>query len=170
MRSLQLTGLQQPEAQFILKDKGLVSGEDESQLLIERYTGNPLALKIVATTIQSLFDGNVSRFLEQGTVVFGDIWELLDQQFNRLSALEKQVMYSIASNRKWVSLPQLRNDVLPNISPRELLETLESLQQRSLIEKDSASFTQQPVIMEYMSQQGSVNSTKYWYCLSRNAQ
>jgi len=38
---------------------------------------------------------------EQGTIVFGDIWDLLDQQFHRLSALEKQVMYCLASYREW---------------------------------------------------------------------
>ena len=107
MRSLQLSGLQQAEAQEILKDKGLGSTEDESSKLIEYYTGNPLALKIAATTIQSIFNGDVSRFLEQGTIVFGDIRELLDQQFNRLSGLEKQVMSCLAMNQEWMTLPKL---------------------------------------------------------------
>jgi hypothetical protein len=154
VRSLQLTGLPQVEAKKILKDKGIVEIEDESKKLIEYYNGNPLALKIAATTIQSLFSGDVFKFLEQGTVIFGDIWELLDQQFNRLSALEKQVMYWLASNRKWVTLPELREDCFATVSHRELLEALESLQQRSLIERHSASFMQQSVIMEYMSVRG----------------
>ena len=157
VRSLQLSGLQQAEAQEILKDKGLGSTEDESSKLIEYYTGNPLALKIAATTIQSIFNGDVSRFLEQGTIVFGDIRELLDQQFNRLSGLEKQVMSCLAMNQEWMTLPKLLENMGITGSQGELLEALESLQQRSLIESHSGTFTQQPVIMEYMSERGDVN-------------
>lgn len=154
VRSLQVSGLPQLEAQEILKDKGIVGLEDESKQLIEHYNGNPLALKLAATAIQSLFGGDVFKFLEQGTVVFGDIWELLDQQFNRLSALEKQVMYWLASRRRWVTLSELQEDCLSTVSQRELLEALESLQQRSVIEKDSASFTLQSLTMEYMNVRG----------------
>jgi hypothetical protein len=46
-------------------------------------------LKLVATTIQDLFADSVDQFLEQGTLVFGDIRRILDQQFNRLSELGK---------------------------------------------------------------------------------
>jgi hypothetical protein len=56
--------------------------------LIDSYAGNPLFLKLVATTIQDLFAGSVDQFLEQGTLVFGDIRRILDQQFNALSELE----------------------------------------------------------------------------------
>ena len=135
VRSLQLSGLPQAEAQEIIKAKGLVSTEDESRILIEYYAGNPLALKIATTTIQSLFGGDISSFLEQGTVVFGDIWNFLDQQFHRLSALEKQVMYCLAKNQECVTLPKLLEDIAPTVSYRQLLEALESLNQRSLIER-----------------------------------
>jgi hypothetical protein len=161
VRSLQIGGLGHQEAQEILKDKGLVVKEDESRLLVEQYSGNPLALKIATTMIQSLFDGDVYRFREQGTVVFGDIWDLLDQQFHRLSALEKQVMYCIANNHKWVTLPKLLEDIVPTVSHRELLETLESLQRRSLIERHSASFTQQPMIVQYMTERGTFKCEEF---------
>ena len=154
VRSLQLTGLPHTEAEKILKDKGIVDIQNESKQLIDYYNGNPLALKVAATTIMSLFGGDVFKFLEQGTVIFGDIWELLDQQFNRLSFLEKQVMYWLASHRQWATLSDLRSDCFATISHRELLEALESLQQRSLIERHLATFTQQSVIMEYMSVRG----------------
>jgi hypothetical protein len=47
----------------------LTSSESEWSLLIQRYAGNPLFIKIVATAIQDLFNGSISKFLEQGTVV-----------------------------------------------------------------------------------------------------
>jgi NB-ARC domain len=154
VRSLQLTGLPAPEAEKILKDKGIVEIEDETKQLIDRYHGNPFALKIAATAVQSLFAGDVYRFLEHGTVIFGDLWDLLDQQFNRLSPIEKQVMYWLANQRHWVTLSELKESCFASLSQRELLEALESLQQRSLIERHSVSFTQQPAIMEYMNVRG----------------
>ncbi len=151
IRSFSLTGLQEVEGQFILKAKGLSGAEDKSRDLIHCYAGNPLALKIVATTIQELFDGNVAEFLAHNTAVFGDIRELLDQQFERLSALEKQVMYWLAINREPLSYLELQDD-LAKIPKSKLLETLESLERRSLIGQNCAKFTQQPVVIEYVTE------------------
>ena len=151
IRSLKLPGLTEVQGEKILTEKGFSVSEQECQALVKFYAGNPLALKIVATTIHELFDGNVAQFLEQGTIVFGDISDLLDQQFNRLSTLEQQVMYWLTINREWVSFTELQKDIIPAVSLKDLLETLESLQLRSLIEKNSGTFTQQPVVMEYVS-------------------
>jgi len=150
VRSLQLGGLEPAAAQKILITKGLFETEDEFTTLIEFYSGNPLALKIIATTIQSLFDGDVAQFLAQGTIVFGEIAALLDQHFNRLSTLEKRVMHCLAIQGKWVSLPELLQDTVSTVSPGELLEALESLQGRSLIERNFDKFTQKHVFREYM--------------------
>jgi hypothetical protein len=38
--------------------------------------GNPLALKIAATTVQTLFSGNIQAFLAQRSTVFSDLWDL----------------------------------------------------------------------------------------------
>jgi WD40 repeat protein len=160
VRSLHLDGLTSCEGKEIFAAKGLSCSEVQQQLLFEHYRGNPLALKIVATNIQELFNGDVAQFLEEGTAVFGDIWDLLAQQFTRLSMAEQQVMYWLAINREPIALSELKQDILPIVSPRELLEALESLQQRSLIEKATlsaskniASFTQQPAVMEYVTAQ-----------------
>ncbi|WP_414585289.1 NB-ARC domain-containing protein [Scytonema sp. PCC 10023] len=150
IRSMRLSGLTLKESQSILAEKGFSVSEDESRALVEHYAGNPLALKIVATTIQELFGGDVSQFLEQGSVIFGDISDLLDQQFNRLSTLEQKIMYWLAINQEWVDLSLLREDILPPILPKILLEALQSLQLRSLIENTTAKFTQQSVVMEYV--------------------
>jgi hypothetical protein len=95
--------------------------------------GNPLALKIAATTVQTLFSGNIQAFLAQGSMVFSDLWDLLDQQFDRLSPLQQQIMYWVAINREGVTPAKLHKEILPKVPWRELLEALESLQARSLI-------------------------------------
>jgi WD40 repeat protein len=151
VRSYQLTGLNQTDGQKILKAEGMFGSEDEQQELLTRYVGNPLAVKIATTTIQELFSGNISSFLEEGATVFGDIRDLLDQQFDRLTELGKATMYWLAINREPVSLAELREDFFPPVLPQKLLETLESLERRSLIEKGTAGFTLQNVVMEYVS-------------------
>jgi hypothetical protein len=63
VRALKLTGITDAEAGEILKSKGLLtSSESEWSLLIQRYAGNPLFIKIVATAIQDLFNGSISKF------------------------------------------------------------------------------------------------------------
>ncbi|MDZ8106389.1 MAG: NB-ARC domain-containing protein [Nostoc sp. DedQUE12a] len=167
VRSLALSGLKVAEGQEILKLKGLSAAEDQWKLMIERYAGNPLALKIVATTIQDIFDGNVTEFLQQDTAVFGDIRDVLEQQFERLSDLEKDIMYWLAINRESITLKELRDDIISPIPQGKLLEAIESLGRRSLIEKASPTliekakltliektaslFTLQPVVMEYVT-------------------
>lgn len=93
VRSLKLIGLPSSAGRKIFKARGSFwASEDEWKFLIEYYGGNPLALEMVAPVIKNLFNSSVYRFLDflkQGTLVFDDIRNLLDEQFNRLSDLEK---------------------------------------------------------------------------------
>ena len=150
VRSLQLSGLQVVEGIKLLKVLGFSGAEDKSRELIEHYHGNPLALKIIATTISELFAGNFDDFWSQNIADVGEISELLDQHFEQFSALEKQIMYWLAINREPVSVSKLQEDILPLISKQKLIEALKSLERRTLLEKNSVKFTQQPVVMEYM--------------------
>jgi hypothetical protein len=152
IRSLRLTGLEGKDAQKLLMTKGLTGTELEVRQLIELYRGHPLALKIIATSIKVLFDSEISEFLRQGVVVFNEFRKLLDQQFERLTDLEKRVMYWLAISKEPVSLSKLHDNLVPTISKSWLLETLESLLKRSLIEQKSANFTQQPIVMDYAAE------------------
>lgn len=152
VRSLRLEGSTET-AQAILQSKGLVGTAAEKQRLGDRYSNSPLALKIVATSIQTLFDGNINDFLHEDTLIFNGIRRLFDQQFQRLSALEKTLMFWLAINREWTSFAELQTDLVPAISKGKLLESLEALSFRCLIEQQGTRFTQQPVVMEYITEQ-----------------
>ncbi len=155
VRSFEINGLDEVHSKEIFSMKGtFVGSEEEWRLLVKHYAGNPLALRIVAAAIQELFDGSITelvRYLKRRVLVFDDIRDLLNQQFERLSDLEREIMYWLAIEREPISLDQLRDNVLSGTSRRELPEGLRSLRQRSLIEISSAKFSQQPVIMEYMT-------------------
>ncbi len=151
VHSLQLKG--SPEAvQKLIQVKGLSGSEKHKQQLGARYGCNPLALKIVATSIQDLFGGDIAIFLAEDVTVFNSIQRLLKQQFERLSPLEKTIMYWLAINREWTTISELLEDIIPAVSKANLLEALESLIWRSLIEKQAGSYTQQPVVMEYLTE------------------
>lgn len=157
VKVLQLSGVNLEEARGILTDKGCFCSDRELSELVERYSGNPLALKIVATTLYDLFSNNVGEFLHQiarETAVYGDIRALLDQQFNRLSELEKQLMYWLAIDREYVSITELKEDLITPEPAIRVLEAVESLLRRSLIEKEAGfgRFQQQSVVMEYVTQ------------------
>lgn len=168
VRLLRLERLTSEEGAEILAAKGSIAAEQfQVQQLVERYQGNPLALKIVAAPLKELFDGNVAAFLAQDTLLFKDIRNLLAPQFARLSLLERQVMYWLAIDREPTTAAQLQADLLPSVSPASLQDALVSLTRRSLIERiiptsakaaaplelDSVSYTQQPAVMEYVTEQ-----------------
>ncbi|MBW4491996.1 MAG: hypothetical protein KME26_02600 [Oscillatoria princeps RMCB-10] len=152
VRSFQLEGLGEA-AKEILREKGL-SEQERWEELIRAYRGNPLALKIVAATIQDVFAGSVSEFLMK-SLYLGDFEYLLYQHFKRLSELEKEIVGLIAS-RQPLSICQLREEMQLEGSA-ELLKALESLVRRSLIEKVKESsgtlYTVQPVVVKYVSNQ-----------------
>ena len=155
IRSLSLKGLSPAEARQIFQAKGTYTGSDsEWESVISQYAGNPLALKMIAPAIQDFFAGSVSNFLQffqQGTLILDDIRDLLERQFNRLTYLEQEIMYWLAIERKPVSLGELQDDFVTRGSPNQLLDALASLQRRSFIEKSATGFTQQPVVMEYIT-------------------
>ncbi|MEG4458256.1 NB-ARC domain-containing protein [Microcoleus sp. N9_A1] len=150
VRSLKLGGLGEAAVE-ILKNKGL-SEEGEYSELIETYSGNPLALKIVTTTIKDMFGGSIANFLRNG-LFLGDYSDTLSRQFNRLSALEIELLYSMAKEVKPVDIENFYSDIQQERGS-ELLRALESLLRRSLIETVQAEsetlFALQPAIKKYL--------------------
>ncbi len=157
VRCLSLRGLPEAEGREIFKSKGTFTGtQREWQFIIDRYSGNPLALKIVASSIRDFFGGNLSEFLQvlnQDFFLFDDIRDLLAQQFDRLTDVEKKIMYWLAIAREPISFQELQAHFFQKTSINEVLQSLLALQQRSLVEKSEEYFTQQPVVMEYVTRE-----------------
>lgn len=153
VRCLKLTGLSNAESMEILKVKGFpYLKEEECKILIDWYAGNPLFMKLIATAIQELFESNIYEFLEQGTRVFGEIRAILDQQFSRLSSLEKLIMYWLSLNQDLGSMRKLQTHIIPRVPQRLVLEAIELLHKRSLIERQASRFRQTPVLIEYVAE------------------
>ncbi|HEY4034600.1 MAG TPA: TIR domain-containing protein [Ktedonobacteraceae bacterium] len=149
VRPYPLKGLKSTDGQKILKAKALRGAKDVKESLIRRYVGHPLALKLVSQLIWELFEGDIASFLKEGEAVFGDIRGVLDQQFERLSALERKLIYWLAIEREAVSLDTLQQNPIGPITRREIQEALRSLLRRNLIEVGNNLFLLQNVVMEY---------------------
>ncbi|MEG4281624.1 NB-ARC domain-containing protein [Microcoleus sp. A006_D1] len=143
-------------AREIFQEKGLSAHDREWEILLARYGGNLLALKIVATTIHEFFEGNVCKFLEATALFIEEhISNLLAQQFDRMSSAEQEIAYWMAIAQSPISLTTLREQMLVNSSLSDLLKNLDSLSRRSLIDKISEGgetvFLLQPLIVQYVS-------------------
>jgi len=152
VRSLRLVGLDDQAAQELLSDKGLSGTPVAWQRLVASYAGNPLALKIVAQAISDLFGGDLDRFLQEGELVFNGVRPVLRQQVGRLTPLEHLLLTWLAVLREWTTLDTLSQVLHPRVRRTQLLEALEALGRRSLLERgQQASFGLQSVVMEYLT-------------------
>ena len=121
--------------------------------MIKTYRGNPLWLKIVAAMIQELFGGRVGEFLKYDMLFLGEeLKAKLQQQCDRLSELEKQVICCLGNEIQPVAISQILENV--QLSPSELFNVLQSLGNRALIEKqeqdNQALFNLSPVVRQYV--------------------
>ncbi|MEG4837892.1 NB-ARC domain-containing protein [Microcoleus sp. B9-D4] len=146
IRTLQLKGLDIAAGWEILRDYGLEES-DNSETLIHRYQGNPLWLKSVANLIQDL-GGGVTDLLPNDTILLPeDLKDVLQQQFDRLSELEKQVISLLAKESQPINRAKLlENEIIP---ASDLLNALQSLSRRCLIEQQANFYTISPVLRQY---------------------
>lgn len=155
VHSWQLTG--SPAVCYqILKDKQIPESNSWDDL-IEAYSGHPLAIKIVATVIKELFEGNVGEFLRQNTLFLGDLEFVLHQQYQRLSSAEQTIIHAIAKITKPLSLTEIASEFANELRCSQVMNYLDRLRRRSLIEIveiDKTNFyTLQPVVRKYINSQ-----------------
>jgi WD40 repeat protein len=154
VRSLEVRGLSVADGKKIFAEIGTFSGSKEDwKQLNDLYNGNPLALELAARHIQEVFFGSIPEFLREGKPIFADLQGLLDWHFSRLSEAHKEVMYWFAINREPTELSELKEDLLSQSGKEQIASTLQSLQRLMPLEKSGKSFTLQPVLIEYMTEQ-----------------
>lgn len=147
IRTLQLTGLDIAAGREILRDYELAQIDNYSTL-IHRYHGNPLYLKSVATLIQELGGGVIELLPNDMILLPEDLKDILQQQFERLSEIEKQVISLLAKESEPVNLTKLlENDTMP---ASDLVNALQSLSRRCLIEQQGSFYLLSPVLRQYV--------------------
>ena len=152
VRTLPLEGLDADAGQAILYARGLTGQADEARTLVERYSGNPLALKLVAHTVHELFGGTIGDFLREETPFFDDIRAVLEQQLARLSPLEQALLFWLAIEREATTVATLRSNLVQPPPLGTVVEALRALQRRSLLERAGDGVLLQNVVIEYLSE------------------
>ncbi|MEM7800521.1 MAG: BTAD domain-containing putative transcriptional regulator [Chloroflexota bacterium] len=151
VQTLRLTGLNAEATGSLLHSEEIeVSRQDISQLTV-KYSGNPLALKLVAQLIQDFYFGDVDAFLSEVSFIFDDIRDVLDQQMQRLSPLEREIMFWLAITRRATTPQTLSTLLVRPTRQQDLLEAMRRLRRRSLLERDRNGFTLQNVVTEYLT-------------------
>ena len=138
-------------AQAIVKWQALIGSEKQKQQMYWQFGYNPQILKIIATLIKELFDGNIEEFSKQDTLAFNSVRILFDQQFERLSEIEQHIIISLGMSRRWTSISELLEDINILVSQTIILEALQSLCWRSLIEKRGSKYIIKSVMMDYIA-------------------
>ena len=156
VRNLRLSGLSTRAAKLLLEPEQ-IKLNDVIQQLIDYYQGNPAILLTAARIIRELFNGNTEEFLEQQSLVFGEIEEFLNKSFSRLSVLETEILYWLAGESQPMTLKAIQNGIPLSIYDVELIRALESLSQRALIEsqrlEERSVFVLTPTIREFVTNQ-----------------
>ena len=152
VRSLHLGGLHDEDVKRLFSEIGTFeASHDLWNKLVQRYSGNPLALELAARRILSEFNGKIADFLRREKATFDNLNDLLHWHIKRLSEREKELAYWFAIDREPVSPADLQEDVVSPDSKAEVPLALESLKVRFPLEKSSTGFTLQPVLIEYFS-------------------
>ena len=178
VRTLTLPGLDATSGQQIFFDRGCKPVAPIEWAEVNRYCGgNPLALQPIAATVQEVADGKVSEifpYLQSSKLGFADLHVLLQQQWERLTIEEHQVMYWLAIGREPLDSVDLAaglhkagdrcQDNSPQYTPvaRQamsnsfLLSILQSLRRRSIIsisgsDRHQQHWSLQPMVMEYVT-------------------
>jgi hypothetical protein len=158
-RAVVLEGLGVDDAHRLLAPKQLLGSEQQWIALNERFGGNGLALKVVGESIRELFGGEIGAFLEMeatgASSVFGGTRRVLAEQIDRGSALEQHVLRLLAVEREPLSIGTLVAELGPAVGSGAVLEAVEALRRRSLVERTEAGastgFTLQSVVLEFVT-------------------
>ncbi len=167
VRILPLEGLPPAPAVRLLRDRGVSAPDAALETLAEHYSGNPLALKLVADTVRDLFGNDVDAFLGGEAPVFDDIRSVLDEQYGRLSEWGREILTWLAIERSPVTIQALWENLARPPRRSQFLEAVRSLQNSSLVEviagdtgNNGARLTLQNVVLEYLTERlvGTLNS------------
>jgi WD40 repeat protein len=119
--------------------------------IIKNSKGNPFVLERLA---QYITPGNLSEVLANQLAMSEDLKSFLMEIFNALSETERELVYWLSINRDYVLSSELETDIIPSYSKKQLHNTLDSLEQRLAIERNSkGGYSLQPIIIEVATQQ-----------------
>lgn len=155
VRCMSLKGVTWIEGQQIVQDKGACTGTAaEWTTVVERYAGNPLALKLIVSIIRSTFGGSLAYFLtfvQNSSFLVDEVRDLIEEHINRLNRLEQDLLYWFAVHSKPMTIEEVQEGVASPLSTGQLMQTIATLQCHGLIEMtiEQTGHAQQSIVLKY---------------------
>jgi transcriptional regulator with XRE-family HTH domain len=159
VRSMEVRGLSVADTQALLQDKQLAGTELDWADFVARCAGNALVLKMSGETVRQIFGSEIGGFLlavGSNGAIHGGVRRLLASQLDqRLSEVEREVVQLLAVSREPLTPARIMAELAPRASRPEVIEALQALRRRSLIERNDAdsAFSLHPVVRDYTAEQ-----------------
>ena len=155
VHSLGLQGLSPQACQALLTPAGITGDMEDWNRFAQHYSGNPLTMKLVAEPIRNRFDGSLAAFLHHSDATPHEMSDVLAAQIERTSEPEYALLLWLTIEWEPASAQQLVRDVAGAISEARVLQALETLLHRAIIErvKDQDTFSLQPVVQKFLIEQ-----------------
>ncbi|MBX3011232.1 MAG: NACHT domain-containing protein [Caldilineaceae bacterium] len=118
--------------------------------LLQRLAGNPLSLKQTIAMIDELFQGDAKAFLNEDIIFFDNMSHVLDQQWERLSAVEQEIVIALAQEAIPMASQRLLAQWHHLPAKARYLNAVRSLQHRSLIQNNGHLLTLHNLVFEYV--------------------
>lgn len=150
VKNFWLGPLSNQASQVFLLDHGASGNQTVLAEIVERYSGNPLALGVVADAIRNLYFGDAEAFLESQMPIFDDIRSIMDDQFARLSPLEQEMMIALEQSQGSLIWSELGQRLSTIQSKQETIEAQLSLLRRGLAINQPTGISLPALILGYM--------------------
>lgn len=134
----------------ILEAEGLTGSESELRCFLSIYN-TPLILSRTARKVRNINNGDVSILVGEGvtTVVDSETLDVLREDLSALTDSEKKIVFSLALWRSSVTYEQIREEFISLISMNQLINDLDSLAQKDILQsEEKAVYSLPPIILK----------------------
>jgi hypothetical protein len=150
VRSFCLLGLTVAETVRISNQQALIGSESERERFVNLCANIPLVIKQTSLTIIKIFNSNLTEFLASDTLVLSNFLEVLDEQFRCLTENERKILYALAVNQKLFQEGKFVREFGYRLPKYVQIETIESLQRRSILRQNSRQLAYEPLLRIYI--------------------
>jgi len=152
--TLTVRGLSEAACQRLLAGRQIRGTHAEWAALAHQLGGNPLALKLVAEPIVERFGGDIGAFLASNVALLERVRALIEQHVKRLSPLELDLLRWLAVAREPIAAADLVAMSIQPVARSYLLEALEGLRRRNLVERGATwpAFFLHSMVMDYVTE------------------
>jgi DNA-binding winged helix-turn-helix (wHTH) protein/adenylate kinase family enzyme len=134
----------------IILRNGIFSDKTTINEFIYKLGGNPQLINMLSHTIKKVFLGNLTHFFNINSNLTFDIYNFLDEQFNKISQIEQDIMFNITISRKNIDFNYLF-DKLSYLSKIDIINYVEILIDRAFISVNDNILSIQNIISEYFN-------------------